>query len=94
MLFRHGTHQNLKLNNMYNARLDCQKTDSDTTPLFLPFCEPPLLLFSWLPLVAWLLQVLEPSPAPLVSVLLLFLVFPLLLLSLYELLPQPVIKNI
>ena len=60
---------------------------------FLPFCEPLLLLFSWLPLVVWLLQVLEPLQVPLVSVLLLFLVFPLLLLSLYELLPQPVINN-
>ena len=78
---------------MCNARLDWQKTKSDATPLFLPFCEPLLLLFSWLPLVVWLLQALEPSQVPLVSVLLLFLVFPLLLLSLYELLPQPVIKN-
>ena len=93
-MFRHGTHQNLKLNNMRHARLGWQKTKSDATPLFLPFCEPLLLPFSWLPLVVWLLQVLEPSPGPLVSVLLLFLVFPLLLLSLYELLPQPVIKNI
>ena len=92
-MVRHGTHQNLKLNNMRHARLDWQKTKSDATPLFLPFCEPLLPLFSWLPPIVWLLQVLEPSQVPLVSVLLLFLVFPLLLLSLYELLPQPVIKN-
>ena len=91
-MFRHGTHQNLKLNNMCNVRLDWQKTNADATPLFLPFCEPPLLLFSWLPLIVWLLQVLEPLQVPLVSVPLLFLVFPLLLLSLYELLPQPVIS--
>ena len=92
-MFRHGTHQNLKLSNMCNVRLDWQKTKSDATPLFLPFCGPLLLLFSWLPLVVWLLQALEPLQVPLVSVLLLFLVFPLLLLSLYELLPQPVINN-
>lgn len=61
--------------------------------VFLPFCGPLLLLFSWLPLVVWLLQVLEPLQVPLVSVLLLFSVSPLPLLFLYELLPQPVINR-